>query len=326
MDKPTSTPSSANHEASKGSKFRTTIFLVLAGIAIGGSGYLIGRSKGVKQCKSDIARVCPKDNDSSAVSPKPKKTASFPPAKPLLSSSESGLTCEPMGDDDIQNRAHQIETEKRHAIANDLIERFCISHEPDKEALMNAVFNGYTEIGGIGLIETDDGKWEINLQRNEGDSNSTEMVRLEKEPPDECKPALSDEEIAQKNKEKKITEDLKAGKIEDYLKQFDPKAVLAEARALGIEDDEFIKEFVRAIKKAKSIKNNMNINAKRKLACELEFLVMSMKEKRMSSQSETKIDGSNLPIADFEDFVGAYFRSLGLKGDDIDGCIPRIIN
>jgi len=330
-------PDKPNHSAesnegySLGLKFRLVLAFIL-GMGVGAT-IIKWRSEHAKPNKPDITDVTYQRDGGTDNPPKPKKTASSLPVRPSLPTNGHELMCQPVSDEEIENRAHQLETEKRQKIAEEIIKRFCISDERDKDKITNAVLKGFIELHDKGLYQSSkSGKWRIELKTEKLDRNSDlidmflniQDITLEKEPPDECKPALSKEEIEQKQKEKKMIKDLKDGKTAQYLNQFDSEKILNEARSLGIENEDIIKEFLKAIEKAKeTMRSDLDGNARKKLACELQLSMMRMEyfDEGINPEVDKKLKtNTNLPFDEFVNFVEAYSKAQGIN-DDSDECV-----
>jgi hypothetical protein len=227
-----------------------------------------------------------------------------------------------LSDSEIESKAREIEMAKRNKIAEDIIKKFCIENEADREAILEAVFKGYIKFDNDGYNE-DGGKWRIELDNDE--TGDTSEVELEKEPA--CKPPLSPAAQKKREERKREIENIKAGKVDQYLNKFEAGKIKEQARSHGIENTEFVKALLQGVDTASKTKNSdLDGEARKKIACELviSFARLESISEKMSEEDGNKFEGADLPVSDFEHFVGVYSRAQ--EGFDVEVCISdRII-
>ena len=184
-------------------------------------------------------------------------------------------TGEIITDDEILERAHQIETERRIFIAENIINRFCISNPQDQDAIRNAVLKGCTKFES--LKQWRGGDWGMTLESPTGDWCDT--IDLKEEPV--CKPRLSKEEEEDRKKRKEERERVKAmaeliknNQFNDVLGDIDISLVEDEIKREGLEEG-IGGEFVDMLKRVKrQIEDEMDSTQRIILGCELiSFLV-----------------------------------------------------
>lgn len=347
-----SKPSSSNHEAPKGSGFRTMIFLLLGTIAASGvGGYVLGKLSKSKQDKPDITDT--KEADYKPISTgislnkceydlAKMRSMYYATLNKFYSecdqSGSSSPDCKNLTSEDI----NKLVINERLKAANRIIQDLCLSDKDDMEAIENAAKKGCTEFDihknlSEGLLpddEKDDKKWKwtVDLKRPEDPNGMCDIVILNQSPPPECRPA--GKKIARKTrqetekqylKEKEIAGLLKQKNYTEAMKGIDPKIIKDDARRLGLDDSEVMKEFIDITERAQAVLSGNPDEKKRKLlACEMVSMLAKLDEPGKPDPSLKKISKSkdSFPFDTFQTFAEEFAKAQGLN--DAEECILQM--
>ncbi|MBU1017500.1 hypothetical protein KKA33_00545 [Patescibacteria group bacterium] len=156
-------------------------------------------------------------------------------------------------DEEVLEKAHQIETERRIAKAEEIIDSFCISNLQDQDAIRNIVLKGYLEVKEV------EG-WAMWL--NDPKNDASISINLIEKPP--CV------EFPEKTPtEKEIERMTKENNFSDILK-IHINQMREEVRAAGIVD-EFDELFELTERMPEQIKNIENPIERKLMACRMMY-------------------------------------------------------
>jgi len=183
-------------------KFRLVLAFVL-GMGVGAA--IIKRASEVANPtnKPDVTEIKPADSGSDALH---NKGLTSSQCRRLLAEVTGNQNYNKMSDDEIESRAHQIETERRRAKAEEIIKTVCVTNEHDRDNISNAVMSGLTKLDKI--YEGVSGEWYISLDDSEG--KNSDSFKLNEEPPMSCRPKLTEKEREKIEKDKEIAKEAEA--------------------------------------------------------------------------------------------------------------------
>lgn len=314
-------------EKQKRLTFREAIFLLVGLVAGGGASaaYLVEKASTDQPKKPGIAKVSSEQGGDSGTDSKgkfwPKHWIPADEFDKRWREFNDILQCRDLvlnwdgsvvSDDEVVERAYEIEKERRLAAAEDLIADFCLSDPKVIKAIREACLKGYTKFDS--LVEH---YGDYTLQLEGVGKYSREFIELKKKP--DCRPPLNEEEkkaLKRREEEKKKLKMFKEGGQAKFLEGLDIKDLRREINAEGLEAE--LSGLVDWAQKLKNINKKTTQLKRIKLACEfMSYLISLDQGGGLTAEEEERVrknSSLNESIEQLGEFSDLLLESNGVEG------------